>query len=323
MICGVNFKTVSKTQKYCSYECSGKSQRTGRTTYEKVCPYCNKTFTTINKNHEYCSSACGSRAYGEKIKRYKVCKYCGNQFYTDHYDRYDYCSRECSVVDRYGTREERIEKQELIKQQKLEERAMPKICLWCGGEFTTRYEQRKYCSDSCSYEHKKKKDRDEWADTFKPKEFSCMECGGKVITTYGNPRSVYCSDECQYKNTRRLHKGKRKEQMKEAYRSPVSYKKIYKRDKGICGICGMYVPDDKDPSGIWTATIDHIVPLSKGGTHEPANCQLAHRLCNSIKLDAEDEYTFDWLKKNKDDNGRWTEYLELYFDSIYKNNKTG
>jgi 5-methylcytosine-specific restriction endonuclease McrA len=27
--------------------------------------------------------------------------------------------------------------------------------------------------------------------------------------------------------------------------------------------------------------LDHIVPLSRGGTHEPSNVQLAHYGCNS------------------------------------------
>jgi len=31
------------------------------------------------------------------------------------------------------------------------------------------------------------------------------------------------------------------------------------------------------------ATIDHIIPLSKGGLHMMSNCQLAHRRCNSYK----------------------------------------
>jgi 5-methylcytosine-specific restriction endonuclease McrA len=29
--------------------------------------------------------------------------------------------------------------------------------------------------------------------------------------------------------------------------------------------------------------MDHIVPFAAGGTHEPANVQLAHRVCNSRK----------------------------------------
>ena len=32
-------------------------------------------------------------------------------------------------------------------------------------------------------------------------------------------------------------------------------------------------------------TVDHIVPLSKGGTHTWNNVQLAHMACNSGKCD--------------------------------------
>jgi 5-methylcytosine-specific restriction endonuclease McrA len=35
-----------------------------------------------------------------------------------------------------------------------------------------------------------------------------------------------------------------------------------------------------------TLTLDHVVPLAKGGTHEPANTQIAHAVCNSRKNDS-------------------------------------
>ncbi len=48
------------------------------------------------------------------------------------------------------------------------------------------------------------------------------------------------------------------------------------RDKGICGICFLPVaPQD--------ISLDHIIPLSKGGEHSYSNVQLAHRRCNSAK----------------------------------------
>ena len=37
---------------------------------------------------------------------------------------------------------------------------------------------------------------------------------------------------------------------------------------------------------VWTkqlATIDHVIPRSKGGTDRPDNLQLAHARCNKIK----------------------------------------
>jgi 5-methylcytosine-specific restriction endonuclease McrA len=51
---------------------------------------------------------------------------------------------------------------------------------------------------------------------------------------------------------------------------------IYTRDNWICQICLQPVqPPD--------ATLDHIIPLSKGGEHSARNVVLAHRSCNSRK----------------------------------------
>lgn len=54
---------------------------------------------------------------------------------------------------------------------------------------------------------------------------------------------------------------------------------IYIRDKGICGICGRFVPPD-------CFTIDHIIPISKGGTYDYDNLQCCCKKCNQLKDDA-------------------------------------
>lgn len=46
-----------------------------------------------------------------------------------------------------------------------------------------------------------------------------------------------------------------------------------------CDICGKKIRNFED------LTLDHIIPLSKGGKNEIENCQLAHRACNSMKKD--------------------------------------
>lgn len=61
-----------------------------------------------------------------------------------------------------------------------------------------------------------------------------------------------------------------------AFVAPVDTDAIYARDGGICQLCGT-------PVQRTAATLDHIVPLSRGGTHEPANVQIAHGPCNSRK----------------------------------------
>lgn len=51
---------------------------------------------------------------------------------------------------------------------------------------------------------------------------------------------------------------------------------VFKRDKGICGICHKPV----DPSD-WH--LDHIIPISRGGEHSYANVQVTHPFCNVSK----------------------------------------
>lgn len=63
---------------------------------------------------------------------------------------------------------------------------------------------------------------------------------------------------------------------------------IFDRDGGICQICGepveriaLHPRDAKDKSVARHMSIDHIVPVSRGGSHDPSNLRLVHRGCNS------------------------------------------
>lgn len=61
----------------------------------------------------------------------------------------------------------------------------------------------------------------------------------------------------------------------DAFVADVVLDDVIQRDEGRCGICG-------DPV-MGPLEMDHIIPLSRKGTHEPENVQLAHRLCNRRK----------------------------------------
>lgn len=63
---------------------------------------------------------------------------------------------------------------------------------------------------------------------------------------------------------------------------------IYNKDNGICAICGKFVPLDD-------YTVDHIIPISKGGTNDMGNLQCAHKVCNQVKQDILPEDLMDKL----------------------------
>lgn len=55
-------------------------------------------------------------------------------------------------------------------------------------------------------------------------------------------------------------------------------KEVYRKSEGKCLLCGKFVDYDD-------FTVDHIVPLAKGGTNDVSNLQCACKRCNSIKQD--------------------------------------
>lgn len=70
----------------------------------------------------------------------------------------------------------------------------------------------------------------------------------------------------------------------------ITLKKVIEKYYGICQICGMKVnPYDIENGHIkrMYPTVDHIKPLSKGGSHTWDNIQLAHMCCNAGKCDKE------------------------------------
>lgn len=51
---------------------------------------------------------------------------------------------------------------------------------------------------------------------------------------------------------------------------------VYRRDGGRCHICKKYVPSN-------LASLDHVIPLSRGGRHVIGNVKIAHLKCNKRK----------------------------------------
>ncbi len=63
-------------------------------------------------------------------------------------------------------------------------------------------------------------------------------------------------------------------------------RQIILKTQEVCGICGAPVDKSLRSPHPLSATVDHIIPVSKGGhPSDLQNLQLAHRMCNRAKAD--------------------------------------
>lgn len=123
----------------------------------------------------------------------------------------------------------------------------------------------------------------------------CKNCGTEYsigITGYNSTK--YCSEKCmkrfamRVKNDRRIRKMRTRE-----HDTDITLEKLFGRDAGVCYLCGRTCEwtDGTDRDGTFIAgdtypSIDHVIPLAKGGTHTWGNVRLACRKCNWEKRDS-------------------------------------
>lgn len=58
---------------------------------------------------------------------------------------------------------------------------------------------------------------------------------------------------------------------------------IFERDSWICGVCNEGIEASLRFPHPMSASLDHVIPLTRGGNHTRANCQASHLLCNQRK----------------------------------------
>lgn len=147
-------------------------------------------------------------------------------------------------------------------QHKWAERGHP--CDVCGQP-CQQYGFRSVCSRACRTIKHRFPDR--------PKQIACASCEAIISLverdTNGRLRTLQtllCS-ECRRR-----------------YRRPLlSAGDLAERDGAVCSLCGT----DVDMSIRWphrlSASVDHVRPLSRGGTEDESNLALAHLTCNTSK----------------------------------------
>ncbi|MGY4930325.1 HNH endonuclease [Streptomyces sp. 900116325] len=153
-------------------------------------------------------------------------------------------------------------------------------CAWCDALFTSRAPGVRWCWDSC----KAIDIRTVWPSC-RVRYTTCSQCDRLFVTPY---TVSTCSPACavaKLKDDKREAKHKRRARQRDAYVANVSRRAIYERDRWMCHLCGKKINRDAEVPDPLAPTLDHVIPLAAGGTHEPANVRAAHYRCNSIKGD--------------------------------------
>ncbi len=63
----------------------------------------------------------------------------------------------------------------------------------------------------------------------------------------------------------------------------VNRTRVFERDGWMCGICGVEVDREAKFPAPLSPSLDHVIPISRGGGHLYSNVQLAHLSCNVKK----------------------------------------
>lgn len=138
-------------------------------------------------------------------------------------------------------------------------RKVSHTCLECGVGFHSRQTVARFCSMGCQNAASVKRN-EQW------------------LSANDHPSRIHASRA----DALRLYSFKRRA----AYQSAAehfSYEEIFERDGWLCQIC----TEEVDGTLAWphprSASLDHIIPIARGGAHEPSNVQCAHLGCNSSK----------------------------------------
>lgn len=181
-------------------------------------------------------------------------------------------------------------------------------CKKCGNEIErakSSIRRSKCCCEICKDIKRQEEEREKMRSFFVGEYRKCNCCGKDFFANHKT--SAYCSESCKRK-AKKMRRKERDPQYKSnqkrfkrekgyiarakkygcEYVYGITIKSVFKRDNGICKICGKPCDMSDRTYGDYGPnypSVDHIIPLSKGGSHTWNNVQLAHTICNSYKRD--------------------------------------
>ena len=149
--------------------------------------------------------------------------------------------------------------------------AKPKVkCAWCQVMFMRKTTDRRYepvCSLEC---------RTNWGNYIKQTNFNPWPLN-HALTIF---KTTHTS---QRKQSAILANLRRKSSISSRPRDFFKRVDIFERDDWTCHICSQEIdPALKHPDQ-FSAVVDHVIPVSKGGSDTLNNVKAAHQRCNAVK----------------------------------------
>jgi hypothetical protein len=244
------------------------------------CIFCNtQKRRTVGRGSLWCSAICrdAQRAIEKAMPR--LCKVCGGE----HHQKSRYCSIKCrDTKDAQQARQKRLQS---LKDLGMVVVGETNVCALktCGMEFVVPYSGQKYCSSVCR-ERFHGRDKISTGEVIASRVYfgQCKYC-----KAWKSTRAKWCINrlsclDCQ-KRRMKENDTRKNHRRRAAGELIMTVESLAKRDGIKCNICTKPVNMSKsglDPLG---PTIDHLLPVSKGGTNDSFNLALAHRQCNTSR----------------------------------------
>ncbi|MGM0807543.1 MAG: HNH endonuclease [Bacillota bacterium] len=251
-----------------------KMSKENKKIYNIVCKACNKEYQSRYETTKFCCDACRSKYNKENKGHKQVCKYCKGEFRV--YRKQNFCTKEC-----WSNYAKVNKKPKAVIKKKHKE----KNCIGCGISFTTTRGNKKYCNKDCAYKHHLNKLDHKRKEEVTYHQRKCKECGKHFSSTRWN--AAYCNTVCSNRYSNRRNETTRRRMIRKNGKVDwnISIERLLKRDGKRCYLCDANVDLSVDTNHANYPSIEHVIPVSKGGTHTWDNVKIAHRKCNALKSD--------------------------------------
>jgi hypothetical protein len=168
----------------------------------------------------------------------------------------------------------------------------PKVsrpCQVCGTEFQTAKKDQKNCSKECrakadalrAIEQHKQRTRSKYPDG--TRTTTCGWCGEKRTFKIGESVVNAYHPACSKEAERTRYRVKTVKRQKHKNPNKISHEQVVRQHGSSCHICREQIDMSLPRTSKLGLTLDHVIPLSKGGTDTMDNLRPAHWLCNIKK----------------------------------------